>query len=61
MASGVRTNAVKGDFSPVEAIDRMLAGTGLVAAQDDKAGTFTINRVSNPDPQSDSNAKKKTP
>ena len=33
--AGVRTNAVKGEFTPREAIDRLLAGTRLAAVQTD--------------------------
>ncbi|MBL9202755.1 MAG: STN domain-containing protein, partial [Opitutaceae bacterium] len=44
-AGQVRTNAVKGDFTPNEAIDRLLAGTDLVAARDDRTGTFTVSRA----------------
>jgi len=35
---GVHTAAVKGDFTPKEALDRMLDGTGLVVVQDEKTG-----------------------
>lgn len=41
-ATNVRTNAVKGDFTPREAIDRMLAGTKLAAKQAEKDGAMTI-------------------
>lgn len=40
----VRTNPVKGDYTPQEAIDALLAGTGLVATQDQKTGAFALRR-----------------
>jgi len=43
----VKTAAVQGSFTPREAVDRMLAGTGLVAAQDEKNGAFTVQRADN--------------
>ncbi|MGH7945007.1 MAG: STN domain-containing protein, partial [Opitutaceae bacterium] len=43
--SGVRTAAVQGDLSPRAALDRMFAGTRLVAAQDEKTGALTVRRV----------------
>jgi iron complex outermembrane receptor protein len=46
-AAGVKTNAVKGDFTPREAVQRLLAGTALAAALDEKTGTLTVSRVPN--------------
>lgn len=40
----VKTNAVKGEFSPKEALDVMLADTGLVATQDAKTGAFAVRK-----------------
>ena len=40
----LRTKAVKGEFTPREALDRMLAGTGLAASQDAKTGALAIRR-----------------
>src|SRR5688572_30793470 len=34
--SGISTNPIKGSFTPREAIDRMVANTGLVAVEDAK-------------------------
>jgi iron complex outermembrane receptor protein len=45
---GVRTTAVKGEFTPKEALDHMLDGTGLVAVQDEKTGALAVRR--DPDP-----------
>jgi len=41
---GQQTNAVKGEFSPREALDRMLAGTDLSVWQDKTTGVFVISR-----------------
>ncbi|HRE82219.1 MAG TPA: TonB-dependent receptor [Opitutaceae bacterium] len=41
---GQQTNAVVGDFSAREALDRMLAGTVLVASQDPVTGAIAIGR-----------------
>jgi iron complex outermembrane recepter protein len=44
VARDVRTNVVKGEFTAREALERMLAGTGLVAVQDAQTGALTIRR-----------------
>lgn len=41
---GVKTNAVRGEMTPLEAVDRMLAGTGLTAAADPKTGAFAVRK-----------------
>lgn len=46
---GVRTNAVSGELTAREALDRMLAGTELSAVQDEKTGALSVRRES-PDP-----------
>lgn len=45
----VRTNPVKGDYAPQEAIEQMLSGTALVATHDEKSGAFTVSLA--PDPR----------
>jgi iron complex outermembrane recepter protein len=45
---GARTKALKGAFTPTEAIDRLLSGTNLRAAHDRESGSFAVSRV--PDP-----------
>jgi outer membrane receptor protein involved in Fe transport len=42
--AGVRTAAVQGAFTPREALDRLLAGTPLVASQDPASGALRIRR-----------------
>lgn len=43
-AAGVRTNAVKGRFSPQAAIELLLAGTSLTAQPSEKSGAFIVSR-----------------
>jgi hypothetical protein len=40
----VRTHPVKGEMVPREALDTMLAGTGLTVIQDDSTGAFTVRQ-----------------
>jgi hypothetical protein len=40
----VRAGAVKGTLTVREALDQMLAGTGLVAVQDSRTGALTVRR-----------------
>lgn len=55
---GVRTSEVKGQLTPAEAVGRLLAGTGLASAQDEKTGAFSISRRHDPNA---SRAAQKTP
>lgn len=41
---GQKTNAVIGEYSAREALNRMLAGTGLVASHDPATGAFVVGR-----------------
>lgn len=41
---GIRTNRLKGTFTPLEALQHLLAGTGLVATLDEKSGAFVVHR-----------------
>lgn len=43
---GSRTKALKGAFTPMEAIRRLLSGTDLKAAQDRESGSFAVTRAS---------------
>lgn len=47
IARGVKTLAVKGDWTPAEAILQLLQGTNLSAKQDGKSPTFMITRDPN--------------
>jgi iron complex outermembrane recepter protein len=44
VTGGVRTNPVKGEFSPLEAAQRMLAGTNLQATQQAGDGAIVVSR-----------------
>ncbi|MBX7121934.1 MAG: TonB-dependent receptor [Opitutaceae bacterium] len=44
----IETKPVQGEMAPSDAIDRMLADTGLVATQDAKTGAFAVRRGSGP-------------
>jgi iron complex outermembrane receptor protein len=45
---GVTTNAVKGDFTPREALDRMVKDTPLAVAVDKKNGALSLIRAESP-------------
>ncbi|HEY0968372.1 MAG TPA: TonB-dependent receptor [Opitutaceae bacterium] len=49
LTRGVKTNPVKGELSPRDAIDGLLANTGLVAVHDDRTGTFSVRREAAPE------------
>ncbi len=40
--AGIRTNEVRGEYTPRDAIERMLAGTKLVAAHDERSGAWRV-------------------
>jgi iron complex outermembrane recepter protein len=52
---GATTNAVAGEFTPRDALERMLAGSALEAAQDNATGALVVSRR----PASDAPAQKK--
>lgn len=43
--AGVRTNAVKGEHTPKDALDRLVAGTELRTVHDARTGALTVDRV----------------
>lgn len=45
---GVHTAAIKGEFTPKEALDAMLEGTGLQVVQDEKTGALAVKRDAGP-------------
>lgn len=45
---GVRTNAVTGEFTALDAVNRLIAGTDLLAVQDEKTGAIAVNRTPAP-------------
>ena len=46
---GVKTNAVRGELTAADALERMLAGTGLVATVDAKTGAFAVRPEAPPE------------
>jgi hypothetical protein len=46
----IRTNAVQGRFTPQQAIERLLQGTGLIAERSARTGAFTVLRAPPPPP-----------
>ncbi|MGH7956919.1 MAG: STN domain-containing protein, partial [Opitutaceae bacterium] len=48
--AGVKTNAVKGAFTPRHALDRMLANTALIVVEDARTGALMVNRAAHPEP-----------
>lgn len=62
-AGDFRTQAVRGQFTAREALDRMLSGTGFVAKEDPENGAFVVYRAPSPGDLSNDaspDAKKKT-
>lgn len=72
--AGIRTSAVKGHFTPRDALDRLIAHTDLTVVEDARTGAFVVNRAAlskptplNPSPsprssaESDKNMKPKNP
>jgi len=47
---GVTTNPVRGEYTVREALTRLVAGTGLVVAEDAKSGALMVNRLSSREP-----------
>ncbi len=45
MVAGLRTPALQGDFTPLEAARRVLAGTGLIPIQNPRTGGISITRA----------------
>lgn len=48
---GVQTNAVRGNYTALEAATQMLAGTKLYAVQDGKTGALAVQPVKRPSPE----------
>jgi iron complex outermembrane recepter protein len=42
---GTKTNAVRGEFTPHEALEQMLSHTGLTIAEDTPSGALTVKRI----------------
>ena len=48
--AGVTTNSIKGDFTARDALERMVAGTGLTIVEDEPSGALMIFRAAAPKP-----------
>jgi hypothetical protein len=57
---GVSTPALRGEFTPREALDRLVSNTGLVIVRDARTGTLTVNRAPPPRPTPAPTPKPKT-
>jgi len=42
---GITTNAVRGEYTVREALQRLVANTGLVVVEDDRSGALMVNRL----------------
>lgn len=51
VVGAVKTRAVQGQLTPREALDAMLADTGLVAGQEQKTGAFAVRRKAGGEPE----------
>jgi iron complex outermembrane receptor protein len=47
LVRGIPTHAVRGDYPPVEALEKMLAGTPLIVVRDERPGAFAVRRDPN--------------
>lgn len=59
--AGVKTSAIKGELTPIEALERMLQGTRLTAKHDERTGAFAItsDSVESASPAKDNSSVKK--
>lgn len=55
LVRGVRTAAARGELTAREALDLLLAGTGLIAVQDEASGAYAVRRA--PEPEKNAPAK----
>lgn len=56
--AGVRTRSVTGQYTKQEALERMLAGTGLRAVRDEETGALTIDRGESTDAEKEKETRK---
>ncbi len=47
---GITTNAVRGGYTVREALQRLVADTGLVVVEDDRSGALMVNRLASREP-----------
>ncbi|PAW68197.1 MAG: hypothetical protein B9S34_03065 [Opitutia bacterium Tous-C1TDCM] len=55
--AGVRTRTLQGDYAPLEAMTRLLAGTPLVATPEPRSGAIVVSRPRNGTPPAGGDAK----
>ena len=60
LVRGVRANRVTGEIPPREAIDRLLANTGLVAVHDAKTGAYSVKKATPEKPKNGQRAAQPT-
>src|SRR4026209_1557713 len=48
LVTGIRTNAIRGEFTPAAALEQMVAGTSLVVIRDETTGALGIKRNESP-------------
>lgn len=58
VVAGLRTQPVRGAMTPQQALDGMLAGTGLITFQDPKSGALTVRPQKNEPPKNQVPVKK---
>jgi hypothetical protein len=56
VVKGVRTNRVAGEFTPREALEALLLGTGLMSTRDEATGAFAVRRANPIEPKNGSRA-----
>lgn len=56
VARGVRTNAIKGEYAPLDAVNRMLANTRLTATQVESTGAIVVGHKEGASPSDASNS-----
>lgn len=61
LVQGIRTNPVQGKFTPAEALDRLVRGTGLIATFDEKSGAFGVRKADDPNAKRVAQAPATTP
>ena len=52
-AAGIRTNAIKGEMTPLDALNAMIDGTALVVVRDEKNGVWRITKGTTPSPKAE--------
>jgi hypothetical protein len=48
LVQGIRTNAIRGEYPPFAALEKMIAGTPLIVVRDGRPDAFAIRRGNDP-------------